>query len=53
MSVMMSQILKPMDFTKTQKFKYLKNETLPFLQVKKFINDISRAKKRFTAKKIL
>ena len=28
MSVMTSQILKPVDFTKTQKSKYLENETL-------------------------
>ena len=41
--VMMSQILKSMDFMKTQKSRYLENEILLFLQIKKFINYISRA----------
>ena len=41
--MMTSQILKSVDFTKTQKFRYLENETLFFLQIKKFINDTSKA----------
>ena len=36
--MMTSQILKSVDFTKTQKFRYLKNEALFFLPIKKFIN---------------
>ena len=43
MLMMTSQILKSVDFTKTQKSRYLKNETLFFLQIKKFINYTSRA----------
>ena len=39
--MMTSQI--SVDFTKTQKFRYLKNKTLLFLQIKKFINYTSRA----------
>ena len=35
--MMTSQILKFVDFTKTQKFKYLAKETF-FLQIKKIIN---------------
>ena len=35
MSVMTSQVLKFMDFTKTQKSRYLENETV-FLQIKIF-----------------
>ena len=42
MSMMTSQILQFVDFTKTQKSKYLENETF-FLQIKKFINYTSRA----------
>ena len=38
-----SEFLKIKDFTKTQKCRYLENETLFFLQTKKFINYISRA----------
>ena len=38
MPVMTRQILKVMDFTKTQKSRYLENETLFFLQIKKLIN---------------
>ena len=34
MPVMTSQILRSVDFTKTQKSRYLKNETLSFLQIK-------------------
>ena len=43
MSVMTSQILKFVDFTKTQTSRYLENEILFFLQIKKFINYTSRA----------
>ena len=35
MSIMMSQILKFVDFTKTQTFRYLENKALFFLQIKK------------------
>ena len=38
MLMMMSQILKSVDFTKTQKSRYLVNETLFLLQIKRFIN---------------
>ena len=38
---MTSRILKSAGFTKTQKSWYLENETLFFLQIKKFINYIS------------
>ena len=41
--MMTSQILKSADFTKIQKSQYLENETLFFLQIKKFINYTSRA----------
>ena len=41
--MMTSQILKSADFIKTQKSLYLENETLFFLQLKKFINYTSRA----------
>ena len=37
MPMMTSQILKSVDFTKTQKARCLKNETLVFFQTKKFI----------------
>ena len=40
---MKSQILKTVDLTKTQKSRYLENETLFFLQIKKFINYKSMA----------
>ena len=40
--MMMSQILKYVVFTKTQKSRYLENETLLFLQIKKFIDYTSR-----------
>ena len=40
--MMTSQILKCVDFTKTQKSKNLENETF-FLQIKKFMNYTSRA----------
>ena len=41
--MMTSQILKSVGFTKTQKSRYLENETLFFLKIKKFINDTSSA----------
>ena len=41
--MMTSQILKFVDFTKTQKSRYLENKTLVFLQIKKLINYTSRA----------
>ena len=34
MPMMMSQILNSVDFTKTQKSRYLENETLIFFQIK-------------------
>ena len=40
MFMMTSQILKSVDFTKTQVSQYLENETLFFLQIKNFINYI-------------
>ena len=40
--MMTSQISTFVDFTKTQKSRYLENETF-FLQIKKFINYTSRA----------
>ena len=41
--MMTSQVLNSMNFTKTQKSRYFKNETLFFLQIKKFINCTPRA----------
>ena len=41
--MMTSQILTSAGFTKTQKPQYLENETLFFLQLKKFINYTSSA----------
>ena len=38
MSMMTSQFLKFVNFTKIQKSRYLENEKLFFLQIKKFIN---------------
>ena len=38
-----SQILKSVDFTKTQKSRYLENETLFLFQIKKIINCASKA----------
>ena len=35
MHMMTSQILKSVDFTKIQKFRYLENKALFFLQIKK------------------
>ena len=43
MPMITSQILKFVDFPKTQKSRYLKNETSFFLHIKKFINYTSRA----------
>ena len=43
MTMMVSKILKSVDFTKTQKSRYFKNKTLFSLQVKKFLNDTLRA----------
>ena len=43
MSMVMPQILKAVDFTKTQKCRYFKNDALFFLQIKKFINYSSKA----------
>ena len=43
MLMMTPKILKSVDFTKTQKSRYLENETLFFLQLKKIINYTSRA----------
>ena len=38
MPMMTSQILKSVDFTKTQTSRHLKNEILSFLQIKKIMN---------------
>ena len=43
MLMMASQILKCVDFTKTQKSKNLENKTSFFLQIKKFTYYTSRA----------
>ena len=43
MRMMTSQNLKSVDFTKTQKPRYLENETLFFLQIEKLINYTLRA----------
>ena len=54
-SMMMSQILKSLDFTKAQKSRYLEDETF-FLQIKKIINYTSRAtlwQKKFYTRGIL
>ena len=40
--MMASQILKFVDFTKTQKFKYFKKEALFVLHIKKLINYASK-----------
>ena len=42
MSMMTSQILQFMDFTETQKSKYLQKETLFYLEIKKIINYTSK-----------
>ena len=42
MSLMPSQISISVDFTKTQKYVYLENKVLFFLQMKKFINYTSK-----------
>ena len=41
--LMMSEILKYVDFMKTEKSRYFENETLFFLQTKKLINYTSKA----------
>ena len=43
MLMMTLQILKSVNFTKTQKSRYLENETLFFFSKKEFINYTSRA----------
>ena len=43
MSMMSLQILKPVDFSKTQRSRYLENKTLFFLQIKILINNTLRA----------
>ena len=43
MPMVTSQILKYVDVTKKQKSRYLENETLFFLQIKKFIDYTLRA----------
>ena len=52
--MMTSRILKSLDFTKTEKSRYLESETLFFLQIKKIINYTLRAtllqKNSFVAK---
>ena len=42
MPMMTSQILKSVDFTKTQTSRHLKNEILSFLQIKKIMNYTAR-----------
>ena len=42
MPMMTSQILRSADFIEIQKSRYLENETLFFLQIKKLINNTSR-----------
>ena len=44
MFMMASRVLRFVDFSKTQKSKYLKKETFFFLQIKKFINYTPREK---------
>ena len=39
----MSEILKSVIFTKTQQSRYFENETLFYVQIKKFINYTSNA----------
>ena len=41
--MMTSQILRSVDFIKSQKSRYLENETSLFLQIKKIIDYISKA----------
>ena len=43
MPMMTSQILKSVDFTRAKKSRYIENETLFFLQIKKFANYTSSA----------
>ena len=53
MPMMTSQILRSVDFTKTQKSRYLEKQALFFLQIKKLVNYKSRgifiAKNKFVA----
>ena len=42
MPMVTAQILKAVDFIKIQRSRYLENETLFFLQMKRFINYTSR-----------
>ena len=42
MSMVTSQILKSADFTKAQKYKYLENETIFLIQIKKMLNTHKR-----------
>ena len=51
MPMMMSEILKFVNFTKTQESRYLENEPLFFLQIKKFSSSIIHTKGYFIAKK--
>ena len=43
MPMITSQVLKSVDFTESKKSRYLENETLFLLQIKKFINYTSSA----------
>ena len=43
MPMMTSQFLRSVDFTKSQKLRYLENKTSFSLQTKKFINYTSKA----------
>ena len=43
MSMMTSQILRSVDFTISQKARYLENETSFSIQIRKFINYTSKA----------
>ena len=52
MPVMTRQILKVMDFTKTQKSRYLENETLFFLQIKKSMTTLWQKKKKKNAAEV-
>ena len=45
MPVMTSQILEFVDFTDRQKSRFLENETVFFLKIKKIINYTSRARR--------
>ena len=49
MLMMLLQILKFLDSSKTEKFKFLESEIVSFLQVTKFIQHKLRTKKRFSS----